>query len=66
MIRIRLCNWVLFVKLSFGEHRHAVQVGAIYQVRLNHHLHQIFHFLKSLILYRATAVVDMCDGRRII
>ncbi len=39
MARIRLCNWVLFVKLSFGEHRHAVQVGAIYQVRLNHHLY---------------------------
>ena len=54
------------VKLSFGEHRYAVRGRAIYQVRLNHHLRQLYHRLESLISYRATAVVDMCDGRRTI
>ena len=64
--RIRLCDCVLGVKLSFWGHGHAVHAGAICQIGLKHQLYQVYHRSESLISYRATAVVDMCDGRRTI
>ena len=64
--RIRLYDCVLGVKLSFWGHGHAVRGRAICKIRLKHHLCQVYHRSESLSSYRATAVVDMCDGRRTI